>query len=231
MQNSGDKLYFVGLFSPIIRKYLEKIAAEVTGDILDVGCGDKPHQAVFINAKSYIGIDRLSGVDVVRSNNAERRRALDVAGNAEALPFCSECFDAVLATQIIEHLAHPGLFFAEASRLLKPGGSLIITFPLIGPLHEEPYDYFRYTEHGIQVFCHENELRVERVEKMGGGWLAIGYLIRDILYTDAFLSQNGLWARMLRILGAALYDILNILDRRDKHPEGTLNYLIVARKT
>jgi SAM-dependent methyltransferase len=220
----------VGLFSPIIRKHLAKITAEITGDLLDVGCGDRPYQAVFTNVKFYVGIDRPSAVDVARSNNAKRRRAIDVAGSAEALPFCNECFDTVLATQLIEHIAHPGLFFAEATRVLKPHGCLIITFPLIGPLHEEPHDYFRYTEHGIEVFCRENELRIERVEKMGGGWLAIGYLIRDILYADASSSQNGLWARMLGFSGSLLYDISNILDRRDKHPEGTLNYLIVARK-
>lgn len=114
--------------------------------------------------------------------------------------------------------------------MLKPDGCLIITFPLIGPLHEEPYDYFRYTEHGIKLFCHEHELRVERIEKMGGGWLAIGYLIREILYADASSSQSGLWIRILRFSGSSLYNILSILDQRDKHPEGTLNYLIVARK-
>jgi len=220
----------MGLFSPIIGKYLEKIAVGVTGDVLDVGCGNRPYQAFFINAKSYIAIDRLSGVGVTRSNNAIRIKGIDVAGSAEALPFCSECFDVVLATQLIEHLPHPSIFFGEVSRLLKQNGCLIITFPLIAPLHEEPYDYFRYTEHGIKLFCHEHELKIERVEKMGGGWLAIGYLIRDILYADASSSQISLWARMLRFFGDALYDISNALDRRDKHPEGTLNYLIVARK-
>jgi len=221
----------MGLFSPIIRQYLKEVAACVTGDVLDVGCGDKPYRSVFVNAKSYIGIDWLNRDNVTCSNNAARRKALDVSCNAEALPFCNGCFDAVLATQLIEHLAQPNLFFAEASRLLRPAGCLIITFPLIGPLHEEPYDYFRYTEHGIKVFCDKHELRVERIEKMGGGWLAIGYLIRDILYTDACSSQNRLWVRILRFTGSVLYKVMSILDRRDKHPEGTLNYLIVARKS
>lgn len=220
----------MGLFGPIIEQYLGKVAACVTGDVLDVGCGDKPYRKVFINAKSYVGVDWSSDINVARSNNAERKRALDVVGSAEALPFRCKCFDSVLATQLIEHLPHPALFFAEVSRVLRPSGCLIITFPLIGPLHEEPHDYFRYTEYGVQELCQESGLQVETIRKMGGGWLAIGYLAREFLYADAGVSKSWFGRRFFRLLGSLTYSFLSYLDRFAHHPEGTLNYLMVARK-
>lgn len=220
----------IGYFSSIIRKYLEKITAEVTGDVLDVGCGDKPYKSVFINAKSYVGIDWCSDIDAKRSNIVERKKLLDVAGSAEALPFYNGSFDAVVATQLIEHIAHPNLFFAEVSRVLRSGSYLILTFPLINPLHEEPHDYFRFTEHGVRILCKDHGLNVEKIEKMGGGWLTVGYLVRNFLYTSASVSKSWFGIRIFRFMGSVLYEFLSFLDKRNLHPECPLNYLIVARK-
>jgi SAM-dependent methyltransferase len=220
----------MGLFSPIIRQYIEKVATFINGDVLDVGCGDKPYRSVFVNAKSYIGVDRPSVVDGVRSNITERKKVIDVIGFAESLPFHSGSFDVVIATQLIEHLAHPDLFFKESSRVLRLGGLLIVTFPMVGTLHEEPYDYFRYTEHGVKILCFDCGLQVERIEKMGGGWLTVGYLMRDFLHKNAAATGNWLWSRCLRSMGSFMYDVLIRLDKYDKHPEGVLNYMIIARK-
>ncbi|MES1200003.1 MAG: methyltransferase domain-containing protein [Pseudomonadota bacterium] len=49
-------------------------------------------------------------------------------GNVFALPI-DECYDAVLITEIIEHVAHPDEFLAQVARLLRPGGVVIMTTP------------------------------------------------------------------------------------------------------
>lgn len=220
----------MGLFSPVIGQYISKVACCVNGDVLDIGCGDKPYRSAFVNARSYVGIDRPSKADDIRLNATDRQRALDVGGCAESLPFSNASFDAVVSTQLIEHLAQPDLFFKESSRVLRQGGLLIITFPLFAPLHEEPYDYFRYTEYSINNFCFDNGLQVTSIEKMGGGWLMIGYFVRDFLYKDSYKAKSFLWGRILRSLGSFIYNLLSRLDKYDRHPEGTLNYLVTARK-
>lgn len=220
----------LGLFSPIIKQYISKIGGSITGDVLDVGCGDKPYRSAFTNAKSYIGLDRPSIIDSERTNASSRKSSIDVVGYAESLPFNGESFDAVIATQLIEHLARPNLFFAECARVLRSEGLLIITFPMISILHEEPYDYFRYTEHGIKVLCEDQDLKVEKIEKMGGGWLMIGYLIRDFLYKNASKATNFISYHLLKCMGTSTYNLLSRLDIYNWHPEGTLNYLITAKK-
>lgn len=220
----------IGLFSPVIRQYISKIGASITGGVLDVGCGDKPYRSYFVNAKSYIGLDRPSIIDSERTNVLSRKNSIDVVGYAEALPFNEKSFDVVIATQLIEHLARPNLFFAECARVLKSEGLLIITFPMISLLHEEPHDYFRYTEYGIKVLCQDQDLEVEKIEKMGGGWLMVGYLIRDFLYKNASKTTNFMSYHLLKCMGSSTYNLLSHLDIYNWHPEGTLNYLIVAKK-
>jgi ubiquinone/menaquinone biosynthesis C-methylase UbiE len=135
----------MGLFSPVIRGYLKKVHHLVEGRLLDVGCGDKPYQDIFKNVSEYVGID-LSPETGILNRPQSRYEKVDVFANATELPFADESFDAILCTQVLAHIMYPNLFFLEASRVLKPGGVLIVTFPMINPLCEAPHDYFRYTE-------------------------------------------------------------------------------------
>lgn len=46
--------------------------------------------------------------------------------------------------------------------MLKKGGYVIIAIPFLYPVHESPYDYYRYTRHGIEYQLKKNKLVVER---------------------------------------------------------------------
>jgi SAM-dependent methyltransferase len=62
----------------------------------------------------------------------QRRRIDNRAADLkkDLIPFADESFDLVLASEVLEHFNfHPARFFAEAARVLKPGGRLIVTTP------------------------------------------------------------------------------------------------------
>jgi len=220
----------MGLFSPVIHKYLEAHNEHAVGRLLDVGCGDKPHQGVFPEVTTYIGLDRPSKPHEESPGGASRVAAIDLHGLAEALPFKELSFDTVLASQVIEHLPEPLIFLKETARVLKTGGKLIVTFPLINPVHESPYDFFRYTSYGMEHLCAKAGLRCIVSVAMGGGWLTVGYLARLLLSKEAETSGTA-WSRLWRRrVGSKVYQLMQTLDRKRTHHEFTLNYLMIAVK-
>jgi 2-polyprenyl-3-methyl-5-hydroxy-6-metoxy-1,4-benzoquinol methylase len=70
---------------------------------------------------------RAELADYVRLKH-ERGQIQFAAGNAFELAFPSP-FDAVLITEIIEHVAHPDDFLAKAAALVRPGGYVVMTTP------------------------------------------------------------------------------------------------------
>jgi 2-polyprenyl-3-methyl-5-hydroxy-6-metoxy-1,4-benzoquinol methylase len=97
--------------------------------ILDVAAA----QGNFSLALAELGFDvtwndlRAELADYVRLKH-ERGKIEFAAGNAFELAFPS-LFDAVLITEIIEHVAHPDDFLAKAAALVKPGGYIVMTTP------------------------------------------------------------------------------------------------------
>lgn len=97
--------------------------------ILDVAAA----QGNFSLALAELGFDvtwndlRAELADYVRLKQ-ERGKITFAPGNAFELQFPS-LFDAVLITEIIEHVAHPDDFLAKAAALVRPGGSIVMTTP------------------------------------------------------------------------------------------------------
>lgn len=94
--------------------------------ILDVGCGIGTYVRKLRTFSSHV-----IGVDVDEERVAEGARSLPglLVGEAEVLPFPDESFDVILLNEVIEHVRDDAQTIAEALRLLRPGGRLIIFAP------------------------------------------------------------------------------------------------------
>ena len=105
--------------------------------VLDVGGGDGV-LGEYLWKKGNI----ITSVDLpsVAGRVHKCRGLLAAAGDAELLPFVSDTFDVVLASEIVEHLWDPNSFFDEAYRVLKEEGKLIISTP-------EGIEGLRYDSH------------------------------------------------------------------------------------
>ena len=107
---------------------LEELQSESFEDVLDVGCGTG---AVLELLHGEYPEKRLTGLDLTpRMIEVARAKQLEnvrfIVGDAEALPFESRSFDAVLCSNSFHHYPHPEKFFSEAARVLRPGGRLIL---------------------------------------------------------------------------------------------------------
>ncbi len=143
--------------------------------VADVGAGSAPFRELFSHV-DYVTIDREESL---HGDAAD----FDVVAPAEAIPLDDASFDAVLNTQVLEHLPEPSLALTEFFRLLKPGGKLFLTAPLAWEEHEKPHDYFRYTRSGLS---HLLEIAgFEHVEITGR---------TDCFTTLAQLLRNARWS-------------------------------------
>lgn len=93
---------------------------------VDVGCGTGATAAALSRFGRVIGVD-FSPLAL----ECCRRRGLTqvVRGQAEAIPLVDGCADAIVATDILEHLDDDARALAEFFRVLKPGGHAVITVP------------------------------------------------------------------------------------------------------
>jgi SAM-dependent methyltransferase len=128
--------------------------------------------------------------------------AVDVYSIAHALPFGDNEFDIVLCTEMLEHVPDPQAVLSEIQRVLRPGGRLIMTTPFLVPLHEEPYDFFRYTSHGLRHLCASASLKIELIKPFAGlTGVVISFLVQ---------AQLKAWYMLRRAMPIpGLYSIYN----------------------
>ncbi|MFI5341332.1 MAG: class I SAM-dependent methyltransferase [Candidatus Methylomirabilales bacterium] len=115
-----------------LQKVVKLISEEPPGKLLDVGCGAGEFSARFraIGWKVF-GLELIETQAARASALGIRTVAADVSGG---LPYASEEFDLVFAGEVIEHLLDTDGFLAEAHRVLKPAGVLVVTTPNLASL-------------------------------------------------------------------------------------------------
>jgi SAM-dependent methyltransferase len=212
-----------------MRRHLRK------GDVVyDVGCGTKPFASALASLEvAYVGIDM--------DNGFYGPGAVDIMGVADALPVRDGVADAVLSSQVIEHLPDPEEALREAHRVLKPGGFLFISFPLLFPLHAAPYDFFRYTEHGFAAMCARRGFAIVEVHEMGGYWYMLS--VFGDRYANTFDRSIVKRLRLVPILSFPAHALLWVLHTLEgaayaavgKNVRGArrtwaVNYVYVARR-
>lgn len=157
----------------LIRRTISEAVQEngpyLKGKILDYGCGSKPYEQ-FFESTSYIG------VDIETSGHPASGKQADVFFDGTNLPFEDEEFDGVLASEVFEHVFNIHACLSEIARVMKPGGFLLATCPFVWPLHEQPYDFARYTPWALQQLLREAGFNIIKIERRGKPVEALGQI-------------------------------------------------------
>lgn len=118
--------------------YLKRLPA---GNILDIGSSSAPYRR-YIPRSTYVTMDinAASGADIIADIHDEDWRQ----------PYL-EHFDAVIITEVLEHLHDPKCAIGAIHDVLKPGGECILTTRFMYPYHANPKDYYRYTHDSLAL--------------------------------------------------------------------------------
>ena len=202
--------------------YERAIAAHLPGGgrLLDYGCGNMPYRPLFEDAVAeYVGAD-LPGNEQAGVTFSETGR-IDCGDGA---------FDVVLSSQVLEHVADPDFYLSEARRVLKPGGTLLLSTHGVWRYHPDPRDLWRWTCDGLKLVIERNGFAVAgQTGVMGPEATALQ------LWQDAVLAR---WHRRLgRLKAPFVRRTQRRIERADRRcPDGVRDrdacvYLTVARAT
>ena len=218
---------FIGLFLPTyfmfkeLYRNISNLAPNLSGRLLDIGCGTKPYQSMF-NVDEYIGIE-------IDDEGRKNHTHADVLYDGKVMPFEDKSFDSALSSEVLEHVFNPDTFLKEANRVMKMDGIFLITTPFFWEEHGQPYDYVRYTSFGLQHILDENGFEVVEHIKSGNGVEVVfqtmsNYIFRSFKLKYPFNLIVFLLIFPINVIGLILSKIL------PKNDDMYLENIILAKK-
>jgi SAM-dependent methyltransferase len=165
-----------------LRKALAGRASEVSGRVLDYGCGDKPYAILFGNATEYIG------ADFPDNPHADIR-----LGSEGRLPDDIGDFDCIVSTQVLEHVPNIGLYLSECRRALeRRAGTLLLTTHGIWEYHPYPKDMYRWTHEGLARTIEQFGFETCAVEPVTRGFRALLQILELMIDARKYVTR---WPR------------------------------------
>lgn len=219
------------------REHLDRFLAEAGRElpdgalVLDAGAGTAPYRAHF-------GRQRYETADFAQVDKGYG--SLDYVCDLTEIPVEDARFDAVVFTQVLEHVPEPAAVLAELGRVLKPGGTLFLTAPLFYAEHEVPYDFYRYTRFGLAHLLEEAGFRIESLDWLEGYAGTLSYQLKEATLKlpvrpaafggGALGTLTALAGILLRIPMFVFSVMLGAADRRHRHTASgqSKNYRVVA---
>jgi len=143
--------------------------------ILDAGAGELKYKK-FCQHLKYVSQDFAqydgTGNGVGLQTKTWDQTRLDIVSDIASIPEPDGSFDAIMCIEVLEHIPYPVDAIRELTRLLRPGGDLIVTAPFCSLTHFAPYFY----QTGYSRYFYEY-------------WLAdLGYEILDMQFNGNYFE-------------------------------------------
>jgi ubiquinone/menaquinone biosynthesis C-methylase UbiE len=152
--------------------------------LLDIGAGTQRYRSYCAHL-NYISQDFCQyngkGNDKALQTGTWDTSKIDIVSDIVAIPTKDESFDAVLCTEVLEHIPDPITAIKEFSRILRPGGELILTAPFCSITHMAPYHFYS----GFNKYFYEHFLPI------------MGFTITEITANGDYSEYSGQELRRL----------------------------------
>jgi SAM-dependent methyltransferase len=210
--------------------------------VLDVGAGPARYRDAFAHCRyetqdfaQYQGSDQGPFTDRADWAYGE----IDYVSDATSIPVPDATFDAVLCTEVLEHVPDPMSVVRELARILKPGGRLILSAPLGSGLHQEPFHFYGgYTPYWYRHYLMQHGFTDITVVANGGFFRHYGQesqrfsaLLDPRRCRDGWPLVPLFWLVTLPWFRLVLPVACHFLDRLDHHRGFTVGYHVTALRS
>ena len=238
IQETSLSIKITYLIRNILSRPLFKILEGNLGRTLDIGGGSfyknlasSTWSNYFVLEPDLNSLPKTNEVDKIFSISAD-------AGNS---PIKSHTFDTVIIIQVLQFIFEPAKVIAEANRILKRNGRIVIQVPQSGNLHGVPHHYYNFTRFWLERTLSENNFKVIEYIPLGGAWRTIASrlflmfwpVMRHPYYFDAKFKKRGVFFWILfpiQLLVGALFFVVSLFLSISDIKEEANNHLIVAVK-
>lgn len=202
--------------------------------ILDAGAGElkfkkfcKHLNYVSQDFAQYDGKGDEEGLQTGNWNNDN----LDIISDITKIPVKNNSFDVILCSEVFEHLPDAVAALNEFSRILRPGGTLLITAPFASLTHFAPYHFCGYNKYWYQHHLNRLNFEIEVLDHNGSWFHFVAQELRRSRFISAKYSSKFL-GLITRISIIPILILLSLLDRYDRGSHETLcfNYMVRAKK-
>jgi SAM-dependent methyltransferase len=208
------------------------------GTLIDLGCGRQLYKKELLPyVKKYIGVDHPKA-----SLKYKEKEQPDILADAADVPLPSDSCDLVMMVSVLEHLPDPLKAIQESYRLLNNKGHLIIITVQFYPIHDAPYDYFRYTPYALKELLKTSKFKIVTLNSLGNFPILYSQLFNIyLLYSLKNLIKSHLIKRLIGFLFLPVFLILSFISNclgwilsqilPQKNDAFAIYNLVVATKT
>lgn len=154
-----------------IKKFVEAASRQVKPSdvILDAGSGKQQYRECFSHT-------RYESTDIEQLSNYEHNFICSL----DNIPKPDNTYDAILCTQVLEHVEFPQKVIDEFYRILKPEGMLFLSAPQGARVHGEPYHFFNFTKYGLASLFKQSGFDIIFIRPNGGVFGYFGKIARTL---------------------------------------------------
>ncbi|THU41528.1 class I SAM-dependent methyltransferase [Niastella caeni] len=204
LNNSTLDIYYI---RRSILNSIEENLDKFHGVFLDLGCGDMPYKPLLLSNKTkiekYIGIDIASG-------KIDYDIKPDYFWDGNKIPLADASVDCVMSTEVFEHCPDLLSVMKEIKRVLKPGGFVFFTVPFLWPLHEVPYDEFRYTPYSLERIIRNAGFDKVSLKPTGGWNESLGQML------GLWVTRSPMNFHLRKVLKVLFWPLVWLLVRKRK---------------
>lgn len=181
--------------------------------VLDLGCGSNPKYHKEIKGK-------IVCLDLYKTGKTH------LVADADKLPFKPNSFDKMISINSFYYFKNPFDVAKNLSNILKKNGTLFLVVPFFYPIHDVPYDKYRFSEHGIGTVF-EEYFEIKNIKAIGGIFSLPSVILHSAI-KGIPLVFDGVFRNVARMLAYLIFyapyilsqflELLNIFDKTKRVP-------------